>query len=160
NDLKVDSAGNAYVTYDDLDDTGPSHDFVVSKISPAGGSGYTTVLGHFHSEESATALTVDASGNVYVTGWAHSYPDDHPRFPSVNALQPEPAGNVDAVLVKLDRQGQVVFSTYLGGSGNDYGRDVTRRIECNVYVTGTTSSADFPIRNPHQALRIPGGDSG
>jgi Beta-propeller repeat len=82
NDIKVDAAGNAYVTYDDYDDTGPSHDFVVNKISPAGGPGYTTVLGHFHSEESATAIQVDASGNAYITGWAYSYPSDHPRFPT------------------------------------------------------------------------------
>jgi hypothetical protein len=159
NDIKVDAAGNAYVTYDDYDDTGPSHDFVVNKISPAGGPGYTTVLGHFHSEESATAIQVDASGNAYITGWAYSYPSDHPRFPTLNALQPGPAGGVDAVLVKLDPQGQVVFSTYLGGSGNDYGRDITLDSAGNIYVAGTTSSSDFPIRNPFQALRVPGGAS-
>jgi hypothetical protein len=160
NDIKVDSAGNAYVTYYDYDDTGPSHDFVVSKINPTSGSGYTTVLGHFHSEESATAITVDASGNAYVTGWAYSYPDGHPRFPTLNALQPEPGGGVDAVLVKLDPQGQVVFSTYLGGSGDDYGRDITVDSSGYIYVAGTTSSEDFPIRNPYQALRVPGGASG
>jgi Beta-propeller repeat len=159
NDIKVDAAGNAYVTYDDYDDTGPSHDFVVNKISPTGGSGYTTVLGHFHSEESAIAIQVDASGNAYVTGWAYSYPSDHPRFPTFNALQPGPAGGVDAVLVKLDPQGQVVFSTYLGGSGDDYGRDITLDSAGNIYVAGTTSSNDFPIRNPYQALRVPGGAS-
>src|SRR5262245_24398921 len=159
NDIKADAAGNAYVTYDDYDDTGPSHDFVVNKISPTGGAGYVTVLGHFHSEESATAIHVDASGNAYVTGWAYSYPSDHPQFPTLNALQPGPAGGVDAVLVKLDPQGQVVFSTYLGGSGNDYGRDITLDSAGNIYVVGTTSSNDFPIRNPFQALRVPGGAS-
>src|SRR5262249_12369951 len=95
NDIKVDAAGNAYVTFDDFDDSGPSHDFVISKISPTGGSGYTTVLGDFHSEEGATAVAVDASGNAYVTGWAYSHSSDHPRFPSLNALQPQPAGGVD-----------------------------------------------------------------
>jgi Beta-propeller repeat len=159
NDIKVDAAGSAYVTYDDYDDTGPSHDFVVNKISPIGGNGYSTVLGHFHSDESATAIQVDASGNAYVTGWAYSYPDDHPRFPSLNALQPVPAGGVDAVLVKLNPQGEVVFSTYLGGSGNDHGRDLTLDSAGNIYVTGTTSSNDFPVRNPFQALRVPGGTS-
>src|SRR5215470_4100849 len=72
-DIKVDSGGNAYVTYDDYDDTSASNDFVVSKISPTGGAGYTTMLGHFLSGESATAITVDAAGNAYVTGWAYSY---------------------------------------------------------------------------------------
>jgi Beta-propeller repeat len=159
-DIKVDLAGNAYVTYDDYDDTGPSYDFVVSKISPTGGPGYTTVLGHFHSGESATAITVDASGNAYVTGWAYSYQNDHPRFPSLNALQPEPAGGLDAVLVKLDPQGRIVFSTYLGGAGDDYGQDIALDSLGNIYITGTTSSNDFPIRNPYQALRVPGGTSG
>src|SRR5262249_32741163 len=159
-DIKVDSAGNAYVTYDDYEDTGPSYDFVVSKISPTGGRGYTTVLGHFHSGESATAITLDAAGNAYVTGWAYSYSGDHPRFPSINALQPEPAGGVDAVLVKLDPQGHVVFSTYLGGAGDDYGLGITLDSSGNIYVAGTTSSNDFPIRNPYQALHVPGGTSG
>jgi hypothetical protein len=159
NDLKVDSAGNAYVAYDDYDDTGPSHDFVVSKISPTGGNGYTIELGTFHSEESATALTVDASGNAYVTGWAYSYPAGHPRFPTVNALQPEAAGGVDAVVVKLNPQGEVVFATYLGGSGDDYGRDITLDASGNIYVTGTTTSDDFPTRSPYLAQHVPGGNS-
>jgi len=159
-DIKVDLAGNAYVTFDDYDDTGPSYDFVVSKISPTGGGGYTTVLGHFHSGEGATAIAVDAFGNAYVTGWAYSYQNDHPRFPSLNAIQPEPGGGVDAVLVKLDPQGRVVFSTYLGGSGDDYGSDITLDSSGNIYVAGTTSSNDFPIRTPYQALGVPGGTLG
>jgi hypothetical protein len=157
NDIKVDSAGNAYVTYDFYDDTGPSHDFVVSKISPHGGRGYTTRLGHFHSDESATAIAVDASGNAVVTGWAQSYPTGHPRFPSINALQPEPAGGVDAIVVKLDPEGRVVFSTYLGGSGNDYGRGVALDSTGNIYIAGTTTSSNFPIRTPYQALRAGAG---
>jgi hypothetical protein len=159
NDLKVDSAGNAYVAYDDYDDTGPSHDFVVSKISPAGGNGYTIELGTFHSEESASALAVDASGNAYVTGWAYSYPAGHPRFPTVNALQPDAAGGVDAVVVKLNPQGEVVFATYLGGSGDDYGRDITLDGSGNIYVTGTTTSNDFPTRSPYQSQHVSGGNS-
>ena len=159
-DIKVDSAGDAYVTYDVRDETGPGHDFVVSKISPAGRKGYTTVLGHFYSEEGATALALDASGNAYITGWAQSYPSGHPRFPTLNALQFRPAGGVDAVIVKLNPQGEVVFSTYLGGSGNDYGRDITVDTAGNIYVTGTTSSDDFPTRNPYQSQRVRGGDAG
>ena len=160
NNIKVDSSGNAYVTFDDYNDTGPSHDFVIRKVRPAGRSGYTKILGSFHSEEGASAVVVDAFGNAYVTGWAYSYPQGHPRFPSQNALQPEPAGGVDAVIVKLDPQGKVVFSTYLGGSGNDYGRDVALDSSGNIYVTGTTSSPDFPTRSPFQAQRTAGGRSG
>jgi hypothetical protein len=103
---------------------------------------------------------VDASGNAYVTGWAYSYSNDHPRFQSLNALQPGPAGGVDAILVKLDSQGRVVFSTYLGGSGNDYGRDITLDSSGNIYITGTTTSDDFPIRSSYQNQRVQGGALG
>jgi hypothetical protein len=67
---------------------------------------------------------------------------------------------VDAVIVKLSPQGEVVFSTYLGGSGNDYGRDIAVDAFGNIYVTGTTSSDDFPTRSPYQAERVPGGEEG
>jgi hypothetical protein len=159
-DIKIDSSGDAYVTYYDRDDTGPSHDFMVGKISPSGRNGYTTVLGHFYSEESAASVAIDALGYAYVTGWAYSYPSSHPRFPTLNALQPEPAGGVDAVVVKLNPQGEVVFSTYLGGSGNDYGRDIAIDALGNIYVTGTTSSDDFATRSPYQAQRAAGGSEG
>jgi hypothetical protein len=160
NDIKVDSAGNAYVAYDVYDDTGPGHIFMASKIGPGGGIGYTTVVGDFHSEATAKAIAVDDSGNAYVTGWAYSYPSGHPRFPTLNALQSAPAGGVDAVVVKLSPQGQVVFSTYLGGSGDDQGRAIALDSAGNIYIAGTTTSNDFPILNPYQALRIPGGASG
>jgi hypothetical protein len=160
NHITVDSAGNAYVTFEDYEDTGPSQDFVVGKISPAGATGYTTVLGTFHSEEGASAVTVDSAGNAYVTGWAYSYSKDHPRFPTLNALQPEPAGGVDAVLVKLDPNGKVLFSTYLGGSGDDYGRAIALDAAGNIYIAGTTSSPNFPTRSPYQARRVPGGQLG
>jgi hypothetical protein len=160
NYITVDSAGNAYVTLEDYEDTGPSHDFVVGKISPAGATGYTTVLGTFHSEEGATAVAVDSAGNAYVTGWAYSYPKNHPRFPTLNALQPEPAGGVDAVVVKLDPKGKVLFSTYLGGSGDDYGRAIALDAAGNIYIAGTTASPNFPKRSPYQAQLVPGGQLG
>src|SRR5262249_34330393 len=153
NDIKVDSAGNAYVAYDIYDDAGPGHIFMVSKIGAGGGIGYTTVVGDFHSKATATAIAVDASRNAYVTLWTYSIPKVRPRCPALNGLQPAPAGGADAVVVKLNPQGQVVFSTYLGGSGDDQGRAITLDSSGNIYVAGTTTSNDFPILNPYQALK-------
>jgi hypothetical protein len=87
---------------------------------------------------------VDNSGNAYVTGSTGS------SFPTVNALYPTYGGYPysDAFIFKLSADGShAVYSTYLGGSGEDAGYGIAVDGSGNAYVTGTTSSSDFPIVN-------------
>ena len=116
-------------------------DPVLSYASLLGGSG----------DDSGLAITTDAQGNVYVTG-ATSSPD----FPVAGARQPKIAGSaspkVDAFVTKLKSGGgELVYSTYIGGQGADIGMGIAVDSQGNAYVTGDTTSPDFPTANPIQA---------
>ncbi|HKH48951.1 MAG TPA: SBBP repeat-containing protein [Thermoanaerobaculia bacterium] len=102
-----------------------------------------TVGGSLRDE--VQGLAVDRSGSVYLTGGTSS-----PDFPVRAALKPALADSDDAFLMKLTRDGALVYSTYLGGSGYDYGWDVAVDPAGNAYVVGDTSSADFPVVNAAQ----------
>ncbi len=85
-------------------------------------------------------------GNTYIGGYTFS-----PDFPTVNAIQPTYAGNVDAYVTKLTADGQnVVYSTFLGGSGFEYGWDIAVDSAGNAYMTGFTQSSDFPTAHALQ----------
>lgn len=109
---------------------------------------YSTYLGG-SGMEIGNAIAVDAAGNAYVTGLTFST-----DFPTSNPLQPSPGGNSDigdVFVAKLNPEGsELVYSTYLGGIGLDYGHDIAVDGDGNAYVTGTTQSIDFPTNNALQ----------
>ena len=122
--------------------TGCAHAFV-SKINPAN-SGSTSLVYSTYLSGSATDLgcgiTVDSSGNAYVTGWT-----DSPDFPMLHPTQAVNAGGYDAYITELNAAGSgLISSTYLGGSGNDLGDSIAVDSSGNVYVGGWTESANFP----------------
>jgi Beta-propeller repeat len=94
-----------------------------------------------------SAIAVDLAGNAYVTGST-----SEPAFLLVNALQPiYGGGSSDAFVSKINPTGSaLVYSTYLGGSGDDVGVSIAADSEGNVYVTGWTCSTNFPTMNPWQ----------
>jgi Abnormal spindle-like microcephaly-assoc'd, ASPM-SPD-2-Hydin/Beta-propeller repeat len=101
---------------------------------------YSTYLGGSAGDVSQ-AISVDASGNAYVTGVATST-----DFPTVNPVQATYHGNQDAFVTKLNASGSaLVYSTYLGGSGSDGGFGIAVDAAGNAYVGGDTGSKDFPI---------------
>jgi hypothetical protein len=108
---------------------------------------YATYLGGT-ADEFGGGIAVDDGGHAYVTGWTESL--DFPT--TVGAFQPAHGGSFsDGFVTKLHRRGTgLIFSTYLGGSGSvdgwgEYGTDIGLDSARNVYVTGQTDSADFPI---------------
>lgn len=161
-DVDVDPRGDAYVTgfstspnfpvanarqpvFDDVMDA------VVARVSAAGKLVYSTYLGGT-AMDAAQNIAVDKSGNAYVTGRTES--ED---FPVEDALQRPLNGRRcqgspchDAFVTKLDPSGQIVYSTYLGGTGNEEGWGIAVDGDGRAYVTGNTDSDDFPTRNAAQ----------
>jgi uncharacterized protein (TIGR03437 family) len=119
---------------------------VIFKLSPAGKLVYSTYLGG-NNQERAFGIAVDATGAVFVSGFTFSI-----DFPTTNAIQPRVAGRPAAFLAKLSPTGdQFLFSTYLGGSGRNYGSGLTLDATGNPIMVGETESIDFPLQNPLQS---------
>ena len=167
NGIAVDSSGNAYVTgttfspdfptmnplQPTLGGAGAANAFV-AKLNPTGSAlVYSTYLGG-SGEDIGLAIAVDNSGIAYFTGQTSST-----NFPTMNPLQPTyPGGEYTAFVAKLNPAGSaLVYSTYLGGSGDDSGNGIAVDGSGNAYVTGTTASTDFPTMNPFQPAY--GGDN-
>ena len=106
---------------------------------------YSTFLGGGNIDE-GIGVAVDDSGNAYVTGGTRSV-----NFPTAGPLQPTHTGDIDAFVTKLDWEGKVIYSTYLGNESNDEGGDIAVDAEGNVYLVGTTRSRNFPTVNPVQS---------
>jgi Big-like domain-containing protein/beta-propeller repeat-containing protein len=115
---------------------------VLAKIAPDGSRlVYSTYFGNRTTEPRGVA--VDTSGSAFITGRAGG------GLPTARALQPTPAGGNDAFVTRFSSSGSgLVFSTYLGGGGEDDGRALALDGSANVYLAGSTRSTDFPLRSP------------
>jgi Beta-propeller repeat/Abnormal spindle-like microcephaly-assoc'd, ASPM-SPD-2-Hydin len=159
--MVLDSLGSLYLTGDTQSTDFPTTsnafqlsnngqgDVFVCKFSPgASGLVYSTLLGGT-SVDQGNAITVDASGNAYVTGFTQSG-----DFPSLNPLQrifgisgASACGTstcTDAFVAEFQSSGELVYSTYLGGSGADAGQAIAVNSPGQAYVAGSTSSQNFP----------------
>ena len=107
------------------------------------GLAYSTFLGGSALDE-GFGIAVDRDGNTYVTGLTASA--DYPT--TVGGIDPTPSRGADAFVTKLNSSGSaLVYSTVLGGSKADAGAGIAVDREGSAYVTGSTDSADFPIRS-------------
>ncbi|MDE2666705.1 MAG: SBBP repeat-containing protein [Acidobacteriota bacterium] len=98
------------------------------------------------------AVAVDRQGNAYVTGIANpAFLTSSGAFQSLHSEGecydgPNLVRCPDILLAKLNAEGtELVYSTFLGGSGFDYGYGVAVDAHGNAYLTGTTSSSDYPV---------------
>ena len=126
----------------------------VTTLNEAGtGLVYSTFLGGSDqevdwSQSLGPAVAVWPSGETVVTGTTRSI-----GFPTRDAMQSRHAGgSTDAFVAKFDAAGYLEYSTFLGGSADDYGRRVTIDSTGAVIVAGSTSSADFPTRRAVQPV--------
>jgi len=156
--IAVDAAGSAYVTgytgspdFPTANPLQPSlsgyDNAFVAKLNPTGSAlVYSTYLGG-SGGDIGYGIAVDMVGNAYVAGLTSSS-----DFPTANPLQDAyGGGDYDGFVAKLSSTGSaLVFSTYLGGSGNDQPIGIAVDKKGNAYVTGATSSLDFPTASPLQ----------
>ena len=156
--IAADDTGNVYVTgptsASDFPTTasafqtlhGGGFDAFVTKLntnlSGPQSLAYSTFLGG-SADDHGSGIAVDGSGYVYVTGDTNSA-----DFPTASALQADSGSGQDAFVAKLDTNASgaasLVYSTYLGGSGDDSGGGIAVDNTGNVYITGNTTSTDFP----------------
>ena len=162
--LAVDAAGNAYFGGETtssnlpqqgyLNTVGPGStvDAFIAKLDTTGKLAYFNYLGGSGAEV-VNGLTIDAAGNAYVVGSTNS-----PDFPvSSGVAQTVPAGGVELFVTKFSATGTGVYSTYLGGSGDDFGNAIAADSSGNVFVTGTTASSNFPVTSTAYQPRLGGG---
>ena len=159
--IAVDSSGDAYVAGGTNSTNFPTtpgafqtsftggtlqSDAFVTKLNATGtGLVYSTYLGGSATKKSgaysgAFGVAVDASGDADVTGWTRST-----NFPTLNPLQSANAGGSDVFVTTLNAAGSgLLFSTYFGGSSDDFGYAVALDSAGDAYVVGKTESTNFP----------------
>lgn len=166
NGIAIDAHGYAYVTGATQSTnfpTAPSSPFqgstgggqsqvFVTKLNPGGTAPvYSTYLGGNGSAQ-GNAIAVDSMGNVYVTGTTFSPTGttSSPNFPTAPATGTKPfqsaygGGTSDAFVAEVASSGNsLVYSSYLGGGGADFGQGIAVDAAGNAYVTGSTSSTDL-----------------
>ncbi|PYS63057.1 MAG: hypothetical protein DMF76_07495, partial [Acidobacteria bacterium] len=163
--IAIDANGNAYITgYSGSTNfptvnalqgtiTGAFNAFV-AKLNPSGSQLiYSTYLGGSVGEY-GSSIAVNSIGEVFVGGVTSS-----PNFPTKNPLQASFGGNLaDAFVMKLNAAGNtLVYSTYIGGSGNDGITGIAVNNAGEAFVTGVTFSPNFPTKNAIQT-NFAGGD--
>ena len=157
NGIALDSAHNAYITgatsslHFPLVTGFPSRglgsyhgggDAYIAKVSPAGTILFSTYLGGSASD-SASAIAVDAGG-PYVTGFTAS-----PDFPVFGFSNGTPPRGGDIFVTKIIPMGNdIIYSVVFGGNGEDYPYALAVDQLGAAYITGHTSSRDFPVVGP------------
>jgi Beta-propeller repeat len=158
--IAVDSSGNAYVTgvtgsadfpttpnaFEStcgLCGTGEVYVFV-AKLNPAASGNASLLYSTFLGGGAAGGIAVDSSGDAYVTGTATD------GFPvTAKAFQKKLDGTDDAFVAKLDPaasgKASLLYSTLLGGRGDEGGTSITVDSVGDAYITGSTISVDFPV---------------
>ncbi len=142
--VAVDGQGNVYVVGSSLVQWGSDiprlrtdWDAFAAKLSPNGALLWSTFLGGKGNDE-GLGIAVDGTGNVYVAGTS----DNSWRSP----VHPYSAQE-DAYAAKLSPNGTLLWSTFLGGSGHDWGRAVAVDGNGNVHVSGQSDATwGSPVR--------------
>ncbi|MCB2182795.1 MAG: Ig-like domain-containing protein [Desulfobulbaceae bacterium] len=161
NGLVLDGSGDIYVTGEarstNLPGTsaspiqsslGGGADAFIAKINAAGDTiVYSTYLGGSNMDY-GLAIDVDSAGAAYITGYIYAAAGGY-NFPLVNPIQDALSGMYDAFVTKINETGSsIVYSTFLGGSGDDEGNSISVDSSGTAYVGGYSRSAEFPIVNP------------
>ena len=143
--VAADAAGNAYSVGFATPGTNQIFNCAVTKFSSTGTMVYQTIYGPI-GLGNCNAIAADAHGNAYITGLAVG------TIPTTQGVvEPTCPGKTDAFAAKFNPSGQLVYATCVGGSAQDSGAGIAVDANGNAYLTGTTTSNDFPLVNPFQS---------
>jgi len=150
--IAVDANGKAYLTGStsslDFPTTanaaqpayGGGNDGFLVILDSTGALAYSSYLGG-SGLDVGTAVAVDGVGDAYVTGYTQST-----NFPVTNGVvQTALAGIEDAFVAQISAAGEIIYSTYVGGSALDLARGIAVDGAGNAYIAGYTQSTDFPV---------------
>jgi hypothetical protein len=162
--LAVDDSGNAYVTGFTNSTDFPTvngirtvlsggRDAFVAKLSGDGSQILWSTLWGGTGSENGNAIAVDGSANATIAGDTTST-----DLPLQSALRTTNAGGTDAFLTKFNAVGALVFSTYLGGSGEDRATAIAADSTGDLYVAGGTTSPNFPAVTAFRSTNAGGQD--
>jgi hypothetical protein len=154
--IVVDAQGSAYITGSTTSANFPlsatvqplyggNSDAFITKVNPAGdGLTYSTYLGGI-GQDKATGIAIDGNNNAYITGSTTG------SFPLSGAMQSSFGGGTsDAFVAAINPTGNaLLYSTYVGGFGNDFSNGIAADAAGNVYITGSTNGG-FPVVNAFQ----------
>lgn len=133
-DLSTDSLGNSYVTGRSnftwgtpVNPYSGEVDAFVAKLDSNGKLLWNTFLGSYHSDY-GSGIATDILGNIYVTGYS--------RTTWGNPVLAKDGTTSDAFVAKLDSDGKLLWNTFLGGTGSDWGNGIAVDNSGNSYVTG------------------------
>ena len=157
--IAIDSSGAAYVTGVTWSADFPTTpgvlqttyagqgDVFVAKLNPSGGLVFATYIGGAGAD-TATSIALDSARNAYVAGYTSSL-----NFPMSHAYQPTFRGGwQDAFVFALNTNGSSsIYSTYIGGSGNEVAQGVAVTPAGEAFIVGSTDSSDFPTASPIQS---------
>ncbi|MEZ5400902.1 MAG: SBBP repeat-containing protein [Bryobacteraceae bacterium] len=163
--IAVDSAGTTWVTGYTSSTNFPlanqlqgtrsgGRDVFVARINAAGSALMMSTYWGGAGNDEANSITVDQFNQAYIAGETYSA-----NFPTRAPFQASNRGGRDGFLFKIGINGQVSFSTYVGGSGDDVVNAVGISQNLTPYIAGCTSSSNFPTRNPQQPS-LSGGQDG
>ena len=167
NDIAVSGAGTVYITGSTTSINYPvvtptiaaqlgGTDAFLTKLTSAGNAiVYSTYWGSDGFDE-GTAVTVDPADNAYIAGNTSA-----PNFPTQTPFQAALAGGTDGFMTKFSVAGNsIVYSTYLGGAGDDRVFDMAVADDAAVFVVGSSTSANFPTTSASVQPALAGGRDG
>jgi photosystem II stability/assembly factor-like uncharacterized protein len=150
----------------------------ITKLHPEGNAlVYSTFLGAIDNPSTCNSsgincathisdIAIDMAGNAYVTGATNSrsFPTTSGSFKPVKSTDDCGSGTgevippcAEAFVTKLNSTGtSLIYSTFLGGNGNDSGNGIALDPNGNAYVVGTTAATDFPVQNALYASYLGG----